>query len=334
MAQSMHPGCRRVAITGALSYTGRYLAKRLLDEGHQVVNLSRRTAPLAPTPLSKADVAKVITHPLTFEDKSKLKAALQGCDVLFCTYWIRFAIGGDSHAAAADRCKALFELAREAGVQRVVFTSHTQATEDSPYAYIAGKAQAAAALREVGLPSYAIARPCGIFGDTPGESILVNNAAWVLRRLPLFLLANDGSSRFQPIHVRDFAELLFELGGFGARGPGPAAQERDACGPDAPTALELFNSIGKAVGSTATIAAPGFLSTSMVTALTKPIDWLTGDILLDADDLNLLCSGLTVANQPGDPAIAKRRSLLRWIDEVGPQLGNDYVSSISRYYKR
>ncbi len=43
-------------------------------------------------------------------------------------------------------------------------------------------------LRRAGV-SYAIARPCGIFGDTAKQSILMNNAAWVLRRSPLFLLA-------------------------------------------------------------------------------------------------------------------------------------------------
>ena len=39
----------------------------------------------------------------------------------------------------------------------------------------------------------------------------MNNAAWVLRRAPLFLLAGDGEHRFQPVHVRDFAELLLEV---------------------------------------------------------------------------------------------------------------------------
>ena len=46
---------------------------------------------------------------------------------------------------------------------------------------------------------------------TRAQSILMNNAAWVLRRAPLFLLAGDGEHRFQPVHVRDFAELLLEV---------------------------------------------------------------------------------------------------------------------------
>ena len=40
----------------------------------------------------------------------------------------------------------------------------------------------------------------------------MNNAAWVLRRTPLFLLPGDGAGRFQPVHVHDMAELMLDLG--------------------------------------------------------------------------------------------------------------------------
>eukprot|EP00930_Biecheleria_cincta_P074613 TRINITY_DN61823_c0_g1_i1.p1 TRINITY_DN61823_c0_g1~~TRINITY_DN61823_c0_g1_i1.p1 ORF type:complete len:337 (-),score=36.04 TRINITY_DN61823_c0_g1_i1:38-1018(-) len=321
----------RVAVTGAFSYSGRYLSKLLLDAGHSVVNLSSRARPIAASPLAPADVARVETRPLNFADDKCLGSSLEGCEVLWCTYWIRFARGGDTHDAAAERCSRLFEVARRAGVKRIVFTSHTQSREDSPYAYIAGKARAAAALRACGVPSYAIARPCGIFGDTAQESILMNNAAWVLKRTPLFLLAGDGTQRFQPIHVRDMAQLLFELGQPGAT-EGAATEERDACGPDAPTAQELFSHLAQVTNSRALVAAPGFLSTRAVTTLTQPINWLTGDVLLDADDLDLLCSGLTVAENLTDASIQGRRSLMGWLMEVGPSLGEKYISSVGRYY--
>ena len=74
------------------------------------------------------------------------------------------------------------------------------------------------------------------------------------------------------------------------------------------------------------------LSTATITALTKPIDWLTGDTLLDADDLDLLTSGLTVADAPDDPRIRERRSLFAWLEAQGRDLGRSYVSSVERYY--
>ena len=97
--------------------------------------------------------------------------------------------------------------------------------------------------------------------------------------------------------------------------------------------MELFTKLRDACGGPARIAAAGpLLSTAAITALTKPIDWITGDTLLDADDLDLLCSGLTVADVPDDPRIKARRSLFAWIAAQGRDLGRSYVSSVERYY--
>jgi len=318
----------RVAVTGAFSYTGRYLTRLLLDTGHSVLNLSNRSVPISSATVSftPAELERVTSIPLEFSKPQELGRALEGCDALYCTYFVRFAMAGDSHTKCAERLAGMFALAKSAGVRKVVFSSHTRASEDSPFPYIAGKAHACTALRNSGL-DYGIVRPCGIFGDTAGESILMNNAAWVLRKTPVMLLAGNGEHRFQPVHVRDMADLMFELGTSRA-----AAEERDACGPDAPMAKDLFRAIGAAVGSRASVAAPG-LSTKTVTMLSQPINWVTGDVLLDKDDLDLLCTGLTTADVPDDPAIQGRRSLLAWLKEAGPELGQEYISSVQRYYK-
>lgn len=320
----------RCAITGALSYTGRYLAHDLLAQGHEVaLNLSRRSSPIALAPLSEAQVRTLVANRATpaWDDVDALARSLEGVDVLFSTYWVRFGGDGDPHAAAAASCGRLFEAARRAGVGKVVLASHTRTCVDSPFAYIAGKARAEQALRASGL-DYAIVRPCGIFGDTAAESILLNNAAWLLRRVPLFLVPGDGAAVFQPTHVRDVAALMADLGTSGRSG-----EELDACGPDAVPAVDLFAALRDACGGVAAVApARGLLSTRAITALTRPIDWLTGDTLLDGDDLDLLTSGLTRANDPTDPRIAPRRSLLAWIAEHGADLGTTYASSAKRYY--
>ena len=157
----------------------------------------------------------------------------------------------------------------------------------------------------------------------------MNNAAWVMRKTPLFLLPKTGQERFQPIHVRDMAALMAECGQDHTQN-----MEKDACGPDAPTAVELFSRIRQATGSLALVGAPGFLDEKIITTLTQPINWWTKDILLDADDLMLMTSGLTTANVPDDPDITTRRSVLSWIDEVGPNLGKEYISSMKRYYSK
>ena len=71
-----------------------------------------------------------------------------------------------------------------------------------------------------------------------------------------------------------------------------------------------------------------------MSALTQPINWLHGDVLLDNDDLSLLSESITMADEPDDPLIRKRRSLFEWIDGVRDDLGREYVSSFARYYKK
>ena len=65
-----------------------------------------------------------------------------------------------------ENSKVLIDCAKAAGVKKVVFSSHTQTSLDSPLGYIRGKAQVEHYLRHSGL-SYAIVKPCTIFGDTP-----------------------------------------------------------------------------------------------------------------------------------------------------------------------
>lgn len=296
-----------------------------------MVNLSERTVPVAESPLSQYDVQQLslARRSVSWSDVTATAHLLEGCETLFVTHWVRF-VDNQAHELAVEQCRTLFEAAKAAGVQKVVFTSHTHATLASPYPYIAAKARAAELLRKSGL-GYAIVRPCGIFGDTPEESILLNNASWVLRRVPLFLTAGDGSHRFQPIHVRDMAMLMFDLG----TSLNTTGEEVDACGPDKPTALELFCGLRDAIGAVASvIPVRNFLSTKSITRLTQPVNWLTGDVLLDADELDLLCSGLTVAEYPNDPRISSRRSLFDWIDAQADHLGRRYISSIQRYYYR
>ena len=97
---------KSVAITGALSYTGRYLSKALLDSGtSSVLSFSRRKVPISSHILSPTDLSRITTAPLNFDDREGMKEKLEGVDVLFCTYWIRFEKFGDTHEKAAKRVR-------------------------------------------------------------------------------------------------------------------------------------------------------------------------------------------------------------------------------------
>src|SRR5207302_10703208 len=110
--------------------------------------------------------------------------------------------GGD-----VENTLRVFEAARRVGVRRIVHTSIANPTA-SASSYYRGKAALEEAVRACGL-SYAIVRPTLLFGE---GDVLINNIAWLLRHLPVFAIPGDGRYRLQPMHVKDHANLLVEVG--------------------------------------------------------------------------------------------------------------------------
>ena len=142
------------AVTGVFSYTGSHIARRLLADGEAVRTLSREPDPGHPL-AGRVEFAR-----LQFADRAELAAALEGVDTLYNTYWIRFPRGSATSDGVVADTRVLLDVARQAGVRRVVHVSVTNASADSALPYYRHKAIAEQAVRECGLP-YAIVRPDG-----------------------------------------------------------------------------------------------------------------------------------------------------------------------------
>src|SRR5512138_1567811 len=133
------------AITGAFGYSGRAIAERLLARGTPVRNLTGH--PGRPDPFG----GRIETRPLPFEDPDGLRRSLEGVQVLYNTWWVRFDHGDRTHERAVAASRALIAAARDAGVERVVHVSITRPSLDSPLPYFSGKARVEEALRRSGL---------------------------------------------------------------------------------------------------------------------------------------------------------------------------------------
>ena len=99
-------------VTGAFSYTGRYVTRRLLDQGVRVRTLTR--SPDAEDPFG----GWVEVAPLDFSDPDGLRRSMQGAGVFYNTYWIRYAHGRITFDLAVENTRTLFEAAKRAGVGR------------------------------------------------------------------------------------------------------------------------------------------------------------------------------------------------------------------------
>ena len=294
-------------VTGAFSYTGRYIAERLLASGRRVRTLSRLPAPAE---------ARVEAAPLQFADPAALTAALRGARVLYNTYWIRFPYGDSTFERAVENSRTLFAAAARAGVERIVHVSVTNADERSPLPYFRGKAAVERALRESEV-SHAIVRPTWIFGS---RDILVSNLAWVLRRFPLLVVPGNGAYEVQPIAAEDVAALAVEAG--------DASDDVtfDAAGPERLAFLEVVRLLRRATRSRALVVRA---HPRLALALARLVDAMTDDVLLTREEVAGLTGSLLTSGEPP----RGRASFRQWIERHGDSLGREYVSELERNFR-
>src|SRR5437870_7439006 len=265
-------------VTGAYSFTGRFIARRLLAEERRVKTLTNH-----PQRAGADDITAEVA-PLQFTDRAALVESLRGADVLYNTYWVRFRHGRVRFGDAVANTRILVGAARDAGVRKVVHISVSNPSVDSPLDYYAGKARAENAVRESGL-QWAIVRPTLIFG---AGNILINNIAWLLRRLPVFGIPGRGDYRLQPVAGEDVAEIAT----WAAAQGGDVTV--DAAGPDIIYYSEMVESIAIAVGR-----HPRFIYMSPRNAVraARLIGRLVNDVTLNEPELEVLLGGLLVSRE-------------------------------------
>src|SRR3989475_9254817 len=279
-------------VTGAFSYTGKYIAQRLLALGQPVKPLTRR-APVDPD-------KRLSVAPMDFADRDGLVSALRGAITLYNTYWVRFHRGRVTFRQAVANTERLIDAAVAAGVRRIVHISVTNAEATSSLPYFKGKGLVEEAIKRSGR-SYAILRPTLIFGQ---EDILLNNIAWFLRRSPVFGIPGNGDYRVQPVFVEDLADLAVFA----------ASQKEnlvmDAVGPEIYTFDALVRALAEAVGSRARFA---HVSPAVAMLAVRVAGRLVRDVGLTRDELRGLMAGLLVSNGPP----TGRRRLSEWLGQYG-----------------
>jgi NADH dehydrogenase len=299
------------AVTGALGYSGRYIAKRLLEQGYTVITLTNSVH--RENPFGE----RIKVYPFNFNNSDKLKESLEGVSVLYNTYWVRFNHKLFTYADAVKNTLILFEAAKRAGVERIVHISITKPSTDLNLEYFQGKAVLEKALIESGI-SYAILRPAVLFGK---EDILINNIAWALRRFPVFGVFGDGNYGIQPIHVDDLAKLAVEQA---------TMRENkiiNAIGPETFTYRELVGKIGKIIGKKRPIISVPPIIGYLVATLTG---WIVGDIFVTWDEIKGLMAGTLAVDTP---PIGETK-LTSWAARHASTLGKRYTSELARRIDR
>jgi uncharacterized protein YbjT (DUF2867 family) len=297
-------------VTGAFSYTGKYITRRLLSEGVRVRTLTNHPERVH----EFGDSVSVASF--DFHRPEALVENLRGASVLYNTYWVRFSHGQTNFAGAVENTKTLIAAAESAGVRRIVHVSIANPSLSSPLPYYRGKALLEEAIKSSSL-SYAILRPTVIFG---GEDVLINNIAWLLRRFPVFAIPGDGRYRMRPIYVEDMAALAVDAA---FRDESAVV---DAVGPETYTFDELLGLLKRTLNSRTRIM---HLPPRLTLALSRIIGVFLRDVLLTADEVAGLSSDLLVTE---GPATGSTR-LSDWLRANATTIGQQYASELERHYR-
>ena len=298
-------------VTGAFSYTGKYIAKRLQAMGKKVRTLTNH-------PSLEDEFSKQIeTFPLNFDNSQQLVNSLKGASTLYNTYWIRFEHGDVTFEKAIENSKILINAAVTAGIERIVHISITNPDVNSPFPYFRGKAIVEKHIKNSGL-SYLIIRPTVIFGGD--LSTLINNIAWILRRFPVFAIPGNGEYKLQPIYIEDLVDL--------ALNPDFNTNNLiiDAIGPETFTYNDLVHTIARKIGRNV-----GFFHTKPEIALifANIISYFVKDVLVTKDEIyGLMYNLLTSSNPP-----TGKYPLTKWLSENAKTIGKKYISEIKRHYR-
>ncbi len=297
-------------VTGAFSYTGKYVTRRLLNAGRRVRTLTGHP--------ERANMfgGQVEIAPLNFGDRANLVRSLRGASVLYNSYWVRFSHGRATFDEAVANSRALIHAAKEAGVRRIVHLSIANPSIDSHLPYYSGKAHVERAIVDSGL-SYAILRPTVIFGV---EDILINNIAWFARHFPVFAIPGSGQYQIQPIFVEDIADLAVS-----------AAREKenlilDAVGPEIFTFEDLVRLIATGVRSKTRLI---HFRPSVALWILRFMNPIVGDVILTREEIEGLMTNLLVSKQP---ATGQTR-FTEWLAQNASILGTTYASELARHYR-
>ena len=307
----------KIAVTGAFSYSGKYITRRLLERGEEVITLTGH--PNRPDPFG----GKVKAYPLDFDPSLHsgqpplgMTRSLQGVDVLVNTYWVRFDKGENTQPRAVENTRKLVNAARAAGVKRMVHISITNPSAESHLPYFWGKAANEKAVIDSGM-SYAILRPTVLVGD---EDILINNIAYLLRRFPFFALPGDGSYKLQPVHVDDVAALAVE---------GVYRTDSyiiDAVGPDIFTFKEMVQLIGEKIGAPRPLLP---VPPRLALLAAQFLSLFVRDVILTPEEVDGLMAGLLVSKEPP----RGKTRLADWLEKNKDKVGAQYASEIKKHYQ-
>ncbi len=194
----------RVFVSGGTGFVGRYVVRKLIEEGYEV-HLGVRNREKAKSLFGE----QVFVHEVDFSSRESIKGALERAKPNCLIHLIGILYEEPSKGITFESVHYklsvdLYEAAKEVGVRKVLHMSALGTHEEAPSRYHRTKWWAERHLMESGL-TFVIFRPSIILGP---EQRLFSDMDRITRWLRVVALPDGGSYAFQPVDVRDVAEAF------------------------------------------------------------------------------------------------------------------------------
>ncbi|MBO9412276.1 MULTISPECIES: complex I NDUFA9 subunit family protein [unclassified Ruegeria] len=194
-----------VTIYGGSGFVGRYVARRMANEGWRVrVAVRRPNEAMFVKPYGVVGQVEPIL--CNIRDDASVAAAMQGADAVVNCVGVLNELGKNAFdAVQADGAERIARIAAEQGITTMVHVSAIGADADSDSEYSQTKAQGEAGVL-AHMPNAVILRPSVIFGT---EDQFFNRFAGMTRMGP-FLPLVGAETKFQPVYVDDVAKAAVQ----------------------------------------------------------------------------------------------------------------------------
>ncbi|SDX91523.1 complex I NDUFA9 subunit family protein [Citreimonas salinaria] len=228
---------RLVTIFGGSGFVGRYIARRMAQEGWRVrVAVRRPNEALFVRPFGV--VGQVEPVFCNIRDDDSVRAVLRGADAAVNCVGTFDAHGRNNFDAIQDKgATRIARLSAEEGIATMVHLSAIGADENGASLYARSKAAGEKGMHEH-QPNALILRPSVMFGP---EDKFFNRFAAMTRLSPVLPVVG-GNTRFQPVYVDDVARAAVE--GVTGRAPGGIYE---LGGPETRTFRELMQYMLEAI---------------------------------------------------------------------------------------
>jgi NADH dehydrogenase len=212
-----------VTVFGGSGFIGRYVVRRLAQEGWQV-RVAVRRPDEALFLKTAGHVGQVTPVAANVRDQASVRAAVSGATAVINLVGILFQAGPQRFDAVhAQGAANVASAAAAAGVRAMVHISAIGADPQSSAAYARSKAAGEAGVTKA-FPAATIFRPSIVFGP---EDDFFNRFAKMALIAPALPLIGGGTTRFQPVYVGDVARAMLRA----LDDPATHGKAYELCGP-------------------------------------------------------------------------------------------------------